>query len=140
MKLERTFSLVKPDATKRNITGEVNAMIEKAGLRIVAQKRMSLSKAEAEKFYGVHKGKPFFGELVDFITSGPVIAQVLEGEDVIAKYREIMGATNFENAKEGTIRKAYATDIMLNVVHGSDSAENAEFEISLFFSEFEIVG
>lgn len=140
MKTERTFSIIKPDATKRNITGEVNAIIEKAGLRIVAQKRIRLTKQEAEKFYGVHKGKPFFGELVDFITSGPVVAQVLEAENAIAKYREVMGATNFENAKPGTVRKAFGRTIMENAVHGSDSPENATFEIGLFFGEFEIVG
>ncbi len=137
---ERTFSIIKPDATKRNLTGAVNAVIEKAGLRIVAQKRIRMSKALAEEFYGVHKERPFFGELVEFMTSEPVVIQVLEGEGAVAKYREVMGATNPANAEEGTIRKLFALSVGENSVHGSDSLENAAIEIAQFFKPEEIVG
>lgn len=140
MALERTFSILKPDATKRNITGAVNAIIEKAGLRIVAQKRIHMTRAQAETFYAVHSARPFFGELVEFMTSGPVVVQVLEGEGAIAKYREVMGATNPANAAEGTIRKAHALSVGENTVHGSDAAETAKIEIAQFFSGNEIVG
>jgi nucleoside-diphosphate kinase len=137
---ERTFSIIKPDATKRNLTGAVNAVIEKAGLRIVAQKRIKMSRAQAEEFYGVHKERPFFGELVEFMTSEPVVVQVLEGEGAVAKYREVMGATNPANAEEGTIRKLFALSVGENSVHGSDSQENAAIEIAQFFKPEEIVG
>jgi nucleoside-diphosphate kinase len=140
MVLERTFSIIKPDATARNLTGAVNAVIEKAGLRIIAQKRIRMRREEAETFYAVHKARPFFGELVDFMTSGPVVVQVLEGEGAIAKYREIMGATNPAQAAEGTIRKLYATSVGENSVHGSDAPETAKIEIAQFFSGNEIVG
>ena len=140
MALERTFSILKPDATRRNLTGAVNAAIEKADLRIVAQKRLRMRREEAETFYAVHKERPFFGELVAFMTSGPVVVQVLEGENAVAKYREIMGATNPAQAAEGTIRKQFAQSVGENTVHGSDSAENAEIEIRQFFSGNEIVG
>ena len=130
MATERTFSIIKPDATERNLTGAVNAVIEKAGLRIVAQKRILMSRREAETFYAVHKERPFFGELVDFMISGPVVVQVLEGDNAVVKYREIMGATNPESAAEGTIRKLYAKSIGENSVHGSDSQENAKIEIA----------
>jgi nucleoside-diphosphate kinase len=140
MALERTFSILKPDATKRNLTGAVNAVIEEAGLRIVGQKRIQMSKAQAEEFYGVHRERPFFGELVEFMTSGPVVVQVLEGENAIAKYREVMGATNPANADEGTIRKRFSQSVGENTVHGSDSADNAKTEIKQFFSDDEIVG
>jgi nucleoside-diphosphate kinase len=140
MALERTFSILKPDATDRNLTGAINALIEKAGLRIVAQKRIRMSRAEAETFYAVHKERPFFGELVEFMTSGPVVVQVLEGENAIAKYREIMGATDPAKAAEGTIRKLYAKSVGENSVHGSDAAETAAQEIAQFFSGNEIVG
>ena len=140
MALERTFSILKPDATERNLTGAINAMIEKAGLRIVGQKRVRITKEQAQRFYGVHKERPFFGELVDFMTSGPVVVQVLEGEGAIAKYREVMGATDPSKAAEGTIRKAHARSIGENSVHGSDSPDNAKVEIAQFFSENEIVG
>ena len=140
MATERTFSIIKPDATARNLTGAVNAVIEKAGLRIVAQKRMLMSRREAETFYAVHKERPFFGELVDFMTSGPVVVQVLEGENAVARYRDVMGATNPANAAEGTIRKKFARSIGENSVHGSDSPENAAIEIMQFFSGNEIVG
>jgi nucleoside-diphosphate kinase len=140
MALERTLSIIKPDATKRNLTGEINALLEKAGLRIVAQKRVRITRQEAETFYAVHKERPFFGELVEFMTSGPVVVQVLEGDNAVAKYREIMGATNPAQAAEGTIRKLYARSIGENAVHGSDSPENAEIEIRQFFSGNEIVG
>jgi nucleoside-diphosphate kinase len=139
MALERTFSIIKPDATKRNLTGAVNAVIEKAGLRIVAQKRLRMTRAEAETFYAVHKQRPFFGELVEFMTSGPVVVQVLEGDNAVAKYREVMGATNPAQAAEGTIRKQFAQSIGENSVHGSDSPENAAREIKFFFSKSEIV-
>ena len=140
MALERTFSIIKPDATERNLTGAVNAVIEKAGLRIVAQKRIRMTREQAETFYAVHKERPFFGELVDFMISAPVVVQVLEGEGAVAKYREIMGATNPANAAEGTIRKQFALSVGENSVHGSDSVENAGIEIAQFFSGNEIVG
>lgn len=140
MAMMRTLSILKPDATARNLTGEINAVIEKSGLRIVAQKRVFLSKREAEMFYEVHKARPFFGELVDFMVSGPVVVQVLEGEDAVAKYRDVMGATNPADAASGTIRKLFAKSIGENTVHGSDSLENAKKEISFFFSDIEIVG
>jgi nucleoside-diphosphate kinase len=140
MALERTFSIIKPDATQRNLTGAVNSVIEKAGLRIVAQKRIRMTRQEAETFYAVHKARPFFGELVEFMTSGPVVVQVLEGDNAVAKYREVMGATNPAQAAEGTIRKQFARSIGENSVHGSDSPENAEIEIRQFFSGNEIVG
>jgi nucleoside-diphosphate kinase len=140
MALERTFSILKPDATARNLTGAINAVIEKAGLRIVAQKRIQMSRAQAETFYAVHKARPFFGELVEFMISGPVVVQVLEGENAIAKYREIMGATDPAKAADGTIRKLYANSVGENSVHGSDAAETAAQEIAQFFSGNEIVG
>ncbi|MEN9755607.1 MAG: phosphodiesterase [Pseudomonadota bacterium] len=140
MALERTFSILKPDATARNLTGAVNAVIEKAGLRIVAQKRIHMTRDQAGTFYAVHKERPFFGELVDFMTSGPVVVQVLEGEGAIAKYREVMGATNPANAAEGTIRKLFAKSVGENTVHGSDAPETAAIEIAQFFSGNEIVG
>ncbi len=140
MALERTFSILKPDATERNLTGAINAMIEKAGLRIVGQKRVRITKEQAQRFYGVHKDRPFFGELVQFMTSGPVVVQVLEGENAIAKYREVMGATDPSKAAEGTIRKAHSKSIGENSVHGSDAPETALKEIAQFFSENEIVG
>ena len=140
MAIERTFSIIKPDATQRNLTGAVNAVIENAGLRIVAQKRILMSRREAETFYAVHKERPFFGELVDFMISAPVVVQVLEGENAVLRYREIMGATNPESAAEGTIRKLYAKSIGENSVHGSDSLDNAKIEIAQFFSGNEIVG
>ena len=140
MAIERTFSIIKPDATERNLTGAINALIEQAGLRVVAQRRLRMAAREAEVFYAVHKERPFFGELVDFMISGPVVVQVLEGEGAILKYREIMGATNPENAAEGTIRKKFAKSLGENSVHGSDSPENAAAEIAQFFSGNEIVG
>ena len=140
MAIERTFSIIKPDATERNLTGAINAVIEGAGLRIVAQKRILMSRREAETFYAVHKERPFFGELVDFMISAPVVVQVLEGENAVLRYREIMGATNPESAAEGTIRKLYAKSIGENSVHGSDSQDNAKIEIAQFFSGNEIVG
>jgi nucleoside-diphosphate kinase len=140
MAVERTFSILKPDATERNLTGAINAMIEKAGLRIVAQKRVRITKAQAEQFYGVHKARPFFGELVEFMISAPVVVQVLEGENAIAKYREVMGATDPSKADANTIRKVHAKSIGENSVHGSDSAENAAIEIAQFFAGNEIVG
>ena len=140
MAVQRTFSILKPDATKRNLTGAVNAVIEKAGLRIVAQKRIQMTKAQAETFYAVHSARPFFGELVEFMTSGPVVVQVLEGEDAIAKYRDVMGATNPANAAEGTIRKLFALSVGENTVHGSDAPETAAIEIAQFFAGNEIVG
>jgi nucleoside-diphosphate kinase len=140
MALERTFSILKPDATRRNLTGAVNAMIEGAGLRIIAQKRIHMTRAQAETFYSVHSERPFFGELVDFMTSAPVVVQVLEGDNAIAAYRTVMGATNPANAEEGTIRKAHAVSVGENTVHGSDAAETAAIEIAQFFSGNEIVG
>jgi nucleoside-diphosphate kinase len=140
MAVERTFSILKPDATARNLTGAINAMIEAAGLRIVAQKRVRITKAQAEQFYGVHKARPFFGELVAFMISAPVVVQVLEGENAVQRNRDIMGATNPADAAEGTIRKVYAESIEANSVHGSDSDENAKIEIEFFFKPEEIVG
>ncbi len=140
MAIERTFSIIKPDATRRNLTGAINAVIEKAGLRIVAQKRVQWGPAQAETFYGVHKERPFFKDLVSFMMSGPIVVQVLEGENAVAKYREVMGATNPANAAPGTIRKEFAESIEANSVHGSDSVENAKIEISQNFAGFEIVG
>jgi nucleoside-diphosphate kinase len=140
MPIERTFSIIKPDATARNLTGAINAMIEKKGLRIVAQKRLRMSKAEAETFYGVHRARPFFGELVDFMISGPVVVQVLEGENAVAAYRDLMGATDPAKAAPGTIRKEHAKSIGENSVHGSDAADTATKEIAQFFSGNEIVG
>jgi nucleoside-diphosphate kinase len=140
MAVTRTFSIIKPDATRRNITGKVNAMIEGAGLRIVAQKRLHLTQAQAEGFYAVHRERGFFGELVAFMISGPVVVQVLEGEDAVPAYRAIMGATNPANADAGTIRKELAESIEANTVHGSDSDENAAIEIAYFFAQTEIVG
>jgi nucleoside-diphosphate kinase len=140
MATERTLSIIKPDATRRNLTGKINAKFEEAGLRIVAQKRIHLSLAQAQKFYEVHKDRPFFGELTQFMSSGPVVLMVLEGENAIAKYREVMGATNPANAAPGTIRKEFAENIEANSAHGSDSAENAATEIAYFFAGTEIVG
>ncbi len=140
MAIERTFSIIKPDATRRNLTGKVNAKLEEAGLRIVAQKRIQMTRENAETFYAVHKERPFFGELVDFMISGPVVVQVLEGENAVLKNREVMGATNPADADEGTIRKEFAESIEANSVHGSDSQENAAIEISYFFSGADIVG
>jgi nucleoside-diphosphate kinase len=137
---ERTFSIIKPDATRRNLTGKVNAVIEAAGLRIIAQKRIQMTREQAEKFYEIHSERPFFGELVDFMMSAPVVVQVLEGENAVARYREVMGATNPANADEGTIRKLYAESVGENSVHGSDSQENAQLEIVQFFTDAEIVG
>lgn len=140
MAIERTFSIIKPDATERNLTGAVNALIEKAGLRIVAQKRIRMTRGQAETFYAVHKARPFFGELVEFMISAPVVVQVLEGENAIARYREVMGATNPANAAEGTIRKLFAKSVGENSVHGSDAPETAAIEIAQFFAGNEIVG
>ncbi|ARQ02120.1 nucleoside-diphosphate kinase [Pseudorhodoplanes sinuspersici] len=140
MAIERTFSILKPDATERNLTGAINAVIEKAGLRIVAQKRIRMTQEQAETFYAVHKERPFFGELVSFMISAPVVVQVLEGDNAIAKYREVMGATDPAKAADGTIRKLYAKSVGENSVHGSDAAETAAQEIAQFFSGNEIVG
>lgn len=140
MAVTRTFSIIKPDATRRNLTGAVTKMLEDAGLRVVASKRIHMSKEQAEGFYGVHKERPFFADLVAFMTSGPVVVQVLEGEDAVARNRKVMGATNPADADEGTIRKTYAESIEANSVHGSDSDENAKIEIDFFFNEDEIVG
>jgi len=140
MAVERTLSIVKPDATRRNLTGKINARLEEAGLRVVAQKRVLLTREQAEKFYAVHAERSFYGDLCTFMTSGPVVAQVLEGEDAVAKNREVMGATNPANAAPGTIRAEFAESIEANSVHGSDSAENAATEIAFFFAEIEIVG
>jgi nucleoside-diphosphate kinase len=140
MAVERTFSIIKPDATRRNLTGKINARFEDKGLRIVAQKRLWMRRKQAEQFYGVHKERPFFNDLCAFMTSGPVVVQVLEGENAIAKNREIMGATNPANAAAGTIRKDFAESIEANSVHGSDSPETAAIEIAYFFSGTEIVG
>ena len=137
---ERTFSIIKPDATKRNLTGKINAVIEDAGLRIVAQRRIQMTQAEAEAFYAVHSERPFYGELVEFMTSAPVVVQVLEGPNAVAKYREVMGATNPAQAADGTIRKLFALSVGENPVHGSDSPENAAAEIGQFFKDHEIVG
>jgi nucleoside-diphosphate kinase len=140
MAIERTLSIIKPDATERNLTGAVNALIEKAGLRIIAQKRVRWSKAQAEKFYEVHKARPFYGDLVRFMTSGPIVVQVLEGEGAVLKYRDVMGATDPSKAADGTIRKVHAKSIGENSVHGSDAPETAAVEIAQFFSGNEIVG
>ena len=140
MAIEHTFSILKPDATRRNLTGKINAVIEGAGLKIVAQKRLRWTRAQAEKFYEEHKARPFYGELCDFMTSGPIVMQVLEGEGAIAKYRDVMGATDPSKAADGTIRKLYAKSIGENSVHGSDAAETAAIEIAQFFSGNEIVG
>ena len=140
MAIERTFSIIKPDATRRNLTGKINALIEGAGLRIIAQKRVKLSQKQAEGFYAVHKERPFYKSLVGFMTSGPVVVQVLESENAVAKYREVMGATDPAKAAPGTIRKLHAESIEANSVHGSDSAENAKTEIAFFFKPDEIVG
>jgi len=140
MAIERTFSIIKPDATARNLTGAINAMIEQAGLRIVAQKRILITREQAETFYAVHKARPFFGELVDFMISGPVVVQVLEGENAVLKYRDIMGATDPAKAEPGTIRKVHARSIGENSVHGSDAVETANQEIAQFFAGNEIVG
>ncbi len=138
MATERTFSILKPDATRRNLTGAVNAVIEAAGLRIVGQRRIRMSREQAEKFYEIHKERPFFGELVEFMTSGPVVVQVLEGDNAVAKYREVMGATNPAQAAEGTIRKQFAESVGENTVHGSDSVDNAKAEIAQFFTDADI--
>ena len=138
MAIQRTFSIIKPDATARNLTGAINAKIEESGLRIIAQKRIQLTQAQAETFYGVHKERSFFGELVEFMISGPVVVQVLEGENAVPKYREIMGATNPAQADDGTIRKEFAESVEANSVHGSDSDENAAIEIAYFFAGYEI--
>ena len=140
MAVTRTFSIIKPDATRRNLTGAVTRMLEEAGLRVVASKRIRMSREQAEGFYGVHKDRPFFNDLCTFMTSGPVVVQVLEGEDAVQRNRDVMGATNPANADDGTIRKAFAESIEANSVHGSDSDENAAIEIAFFFSEDEIVG
>ena len=138
--MNRTFSIIKPDATKRNITGAINKIIEENNLVIIAQKRIKLSKDKAEGFYAIHKDKSFFNDLIEYMTSGPVIVQVLEGENAVEKYRRIMGATNPENAEDGTIRKLFALNVQENSVHGSDSVENAQVEIKFFFKPEEIVG
>ena len=138
--MQRTFSIIKPDATKRNITGSINKVIEDNGLRIIAQKRIKLNKSQAESFYSVHKEKSFFNDLIEYMTSEPVIVQVLTGENSVSKYRSVMGATNPENADEGTIRKLFALNVQENSVHGSDSSENAKIEIDFFFKAEEIVG
>ncbi len=140
MATQRTFSIIKPDATERNLTGKINAVFEEAGLRIVAQKRLHLTQAQAEKFYEIHKERPFFGELTEFMTRSPVVVQVLEGENAVEKHREVMGATNPAEAADGTVRKLFAQSIGENSVHGSDSAENAAIEIAYFFAGIELVG
>jgi nucleoside-diphosphate kinase len=137
---QHTFSIIKPDATKRNLTGKINAVIEDAGLRIVAQRRIHMTEAQAKRFYEVHKDRPFYGELVESMTSAPVVVQVLEGDNAVARYREVMGATNPEQAAEGTLRKLFALNVGENSVHGSDSLENAALEIAQFFSLADIVG
>ncbi len=138
--MNMTFSIIKPDATKRNLTGSINKVIEENDLRIIAQKRLKLTKSQAEQFYSIHKDKPFFEDLISYMTSEPVVVQVLSGENPIEKYRSVMGSTNPENAEEGTIRKLFALNIQENSVHGSDSEENAKIEIDFFFSKEEIVG
>lgn len=140
MSLQRTLSILKPDVTRRNLTGKVNAKIEEAGLKIIAQKKVLLNLSQAQAFYGVHSERSFFNDLCQYMISGPVVLQVLEGEDAVAKYRNVMGATNPANAEEGTIRREFAESIEANSVHGSDSLENAEIEIAFFFSKIEIVG
>ncbi len=138
--MDKTFSIIKPDATKRNITGDINKIIEENNLRIIAQKRILLSNNQAKNFYSIHKEKPFFNELINYMTSGPVVVQVLEGKNAVQKYRDIMGATNPDNAKDGTIRKKHALNVQENSVHGSDSDENAKIEIDFFFQKDEIIG
>ena len=138
--MQRTFSIIKPDATKRNITGSINKLIEESGLRIIAQKRIHLSNDQAKKFYEVHKDKSFFNDLIEYMTSEPVVVQILQGDDAVTKYRQVMGSTNPEEASDGTIRKIHALNIQENSVHGSDSKENADIEISFFFKNDEIVG
>jgi nucleoside-diphosphate kinase len=140
MALERTFSIIKPDATRRNITGKVVAVLEEAGLRVVAQKRIRMTRQQAESFYGVHRERPFFAGLVEFMTSGPVVVQVLEGEDAVAANRRIMGATDPKKAEPGTVRALFAEDIEANTVHGSDAPDTAKTEIAFFFTDAEIVG
>ena len=140
MAIERTFSIIKPDATRRNITGKIIDRIESSGLKVIASRRIHMSRQQAEEFYGVHRERPFFGELVTFMISGPVVVQVLEGEDAIAKYRDVMGATNPANAAPGTIRKDFAESIEANSVHGSDGPDTAKTEIGFFFKDNEIVG
>ena len=139
MSVEKTLSIIKPDATKRNLTGLINTKFEKAGLRIIAQKRLRLTRSMAEKFYEIHKDRPFYNDLVDFMISGPVVVQVLEGDNAVKLNRDVMGATNPEDAEEGTIRKEFAESIEANSVHGSDSLENAQKEISFFFANIELV-
>ena len=139
MSIEQTLSIIKPDATKRNLTGKINSKLEDSGLKIIAQKRILLSKTQAEDFYKVHQERPFYNDLVKFMISGPVVVQVLEGENAVSKNREIMGATNPDEAEEGTIRKEFAVSLEANSVHGSDSLENAKIEISFFFSQIELV-
>ena len=139
MSIEQTLSIIKPDATKRNLTGKINSKLEDSGLKIIAQKRILLSKTQAEDFYRVHQDRPFYNDLVKFMISGPVVVQVLEGESAVSKNREIMGATNPEEAEDGTIRKEFAESLEANSVHGSDSLENAKIEISFFFSQIELV-
>ena len=139
MSIEQTLSIIKPDATKRNLTGKINSKLEDSGLKIIAQKRILLSKTQAEDFYKVHQERPFYNDLVKFMISGPVVVQVLEGENAVSKNREIMGATNPEEAEDGTIRKEFALSLEANSVHGSDSLENAKIEISFFFSQIELV-
>jgi len=138
--MSRTFSIIKPDATKRNLTGGINDLIEKNGLRIIAQKRIKMTNEQAKKFYDIHNDKPFFDDLVEYMTSEPVIVQVLSADNAVKKYREVMGATNPDNADEGTIRKLFALNVQENSVHGSDSDENAKMEIDFFFNESEILG
>ena len=138
--MDRTFSIIKPDATRRNISGGINKIIEENNLRIIAQKRIKLSKSQAEGFYKIHSDKPFFNDLIEFMTSEPVVVQVLQGEDAVKRYRDVMGATNPENAEDGTIRKMYALNIQENSVHGSDSDSNAKIEIEYFFNKEEITG
>ena len=138
--MQKTFSIIKPDATKRNITGSINKIIESSGLKIIAQKRIKLSLDQAKEFYSIHSDKPFFLDLIEYMTSEPVIVQVLEGENAVEKYRSVMGSTNPENAEEGTIRKIHGLNVQENSVHGSDSMENAEIEINFFFNNNEIVG
>ena len=140
MSTQRTFSIIKPDATRRNLTGAINSKIESSGLRIIAQKRIQMSDAQAKEFYAIHAERPFYNDLVSFMTSGPVVVQVLEGENAVLAYREVMGATNPSEAADGTIRKEFAENIEANSVHGSDSEENAAIEIAHFFSDDEIVG
>ena len=139
MSIEQTLSIIKPDATKRNLTGKINSKLEDSGLKIIAQKRILLSKTQAEDFYKVHQDRPFYNDLVKFMISGPVVVQVLEGEDAVSKNREIMGATNPDEAEDGTIRKEFAVSLEANSIHGSDSLENAKIEISFFFSQIELV-